>query len=117
MAKTFIVVITLSELFQTPSRRLSPAAAHLVGMTTVLVLICLSFLLAYGLLRVLESRICKHVAAEPPLVHARIPIFGHVLGLLRYGVSYYRMLRFVRPRGKKERKKEFLKSPVLRGRV
>ena len=28
---------------------------------------------------------------EPPLVTPRIPIFGHALGLLRYGVPYYAM--------------------------
>lgn len=28
---------------------------------------------------------------EPPLVSPRIPIFGHALGLLRYGVPYYAM--------------------------
>lgn len=63
-------------------------------MTTA-ILILVGFLLAYGLLRLLELGACKHVAAEPPLVRARVPIVGHVLGLLRYGVSYYRMLRFV----------------------
>ena len=26
---------------------------------------------------------------EPPLVSPSIPVFGHVLGLLRYGVPYY----------------------------
>ena len=28
-------------------------------------------------------------AREPPLVSPSIPVFGHVLGLLRYGVPYY----------------------------
>lgn len=65
-------------------------------MTALLVLGIGGFLLVYGLLRLLEVGVlCKHVAAEPPLVRARVPIVGHVLGLLRFGVSYYRMLRFV----------------------
>lgn len=62
-------------------------------MTAILVLG--GFLLVYGLLRLLELGVCQHVAAEPPLIRARVPIVGHVLGLLRFGVSYYRMLRFV----------------------
>ena len=62
-------------------------------MTSLLILVL--FFLVYALTRLVEKRVCKHVAAEPPLVRARIPIIGHVLGLLRWGVSYYRKLRFV----------------------
>ena len=53
-------------------------------------------MLIYGLLQLLEVRICKHDDAEPPLVRARVPVVGHLLGLLRHGVFYYRMLRLVR---------------------
>ena len=49
----------------------------------------------YGLLRLIELRLCKCGGAEPPLVRAQVPIIGHLLGLMRHGVSYYRMLRFV----------------------
>ena len=60
------------------------------------ILVCVGFLLVYGLLRLLEVRISKHVAGEPPVVGTRVPIIGHLLGLVRHGVSYYRALRFVR---------------------
>lgn len=63
-------------------------------MTPILVFVCL--LLVYGLLRLLEVGICKQDAAEPPFVRARVPVIGHLLGLMRHGVTYYRMLRFVR---------------------
>ena len=53
-------------------------------------------MLIYGLLQLFELGICKHDEAEPPLVRARVPIIGHLLGLLRHGVFYYRMLRLVR---------------------
>ena len=72
-------------------------------MTSLFLLV--PFFLVYALLRLLEKRICRHVAAEPPLVRARIPIIGHVLALLRWGVSYYRKLRFVF-RSARLRKKE-----------
>ena len=32
---------------------------------------------------------------EPPLVKAKIPFIGHLLGLLRYGIPYYTRLRYV----------------------
>ena len=55
-------------------------------------------MLIYGLLQLLEMRICKQDDAEPLLVRARVPVIGHLLGLLRHGVFYYRMLRLVRIR-------------------
>jgi hypothetical protein len=55
-------------------------------------LLVLSIIL-YGVLRLLEVRKCKITTSEPPIVYSRIPIVGHALGLFRYGVSYYRMLR------------------------
>ena len=33
---------------------------------------------------------------EPPLVSPSIPVFGHVLGLLRYGVPYYAIATWVK---------------------
>ena len=64
------------------------------------VLVCGGLLLLfYGLLLLLEGILCKHVAAEPPFVRARVPIVGHLMGLMRHGVFYYRILRFVSDRG------------------
>lgn len=71
---------------------LEPAAQ--LRMATILYVV--GFLLVYGLLRLLELRICIHVAGEPPIVGTRVPIVGHIVGLMRNGVSYYRTLRFVR---------------------
>ncbi len=31
---------------------------------------------------------------EPPLVPQKIPYFGHVIGLLRYGLGYFDVIRF-----------------------
>ncbi|KAI1777003.1 cytochrome P450 [Hypoxylon cercidicola] len=50
-------------------------------------------LLLYGLLRFLEVKLYMHDHAEPPIVRSRIPFLGHLLGLIRFGVSYYRILR------------------------
>ncbi|ETS78133.1 hypothetical protein PFICI_10195 [Pestalotiopsis fici W106-1] len=41
----------------------------------------------------LEIKLCKCDKTEPPLVRSRIPIIGHLLGLGRFGVSYYKQLR------------------------
>ena len=34
---------------------------------------------------------------EPPLVPQKVPYFGHVIGLLRYGLGYFDVIRFVDP--------------------
>lgn len=31
---------------------------------------------------------------EPPIINAKIPFIGHILGLIRYGVPYYAMTRY-----------------------
>ncbi|KAH9992555.1 cytochrome P450 [Xylariaceae sp. FL0662B] len=58
-----------------------------------LFLICAYSFLFYILLRFLEAKLCKHDHAEPPIVRSRIPFLGHLLGLFRFGISYYKMLR------------------------
>ena len=37
------------------------------------------------------SRLVEPITSEqePPLVRARIPLFGHILGLLRHGNAYF----------------------------
>lgn len=37
----------------------------------------------------------KHEASEPPIVRSFIPYIGHILGLIRHGISYYQLLRYV----------------------
>jgi len=34
-------------------------------------------------------------AQEPPIVISRIPLIGHVVGMMRYQVGYFEMLRLV----------------------
>lgn len=34
----------------------------------------------------------KHDPREPPRVHARIPVIGHILGIIRHGIPYYGVL-------------------------
>ena len=36
---------------------------------------------------------------EPPIVPPRIPVIGHVIGLIRNGGAYYTKLRFVCVKG------------------
>lgn len=53
----------------------------------VYLLVAIAAVLALGCgLRLLRPNIDTR---EPPLVSPTIPIFGHALGLLRYGVPYY----------------------------
>lgn len=56
-----------------------------VEVWILLVAIAALLALKYGL-RLLGPRIDTR---EPPLVSPKIPIFGHALGLLHYGVPYY----------------------------
>ena len=35
----------------------------------------------------------KYDKTEPPLIPSKIPIFGHLIGLVRKGQSYYTQLR------------------------
>lgn len=30
---------------------------------------------------------------EPPLIHPKIPFFGHVIGMFRYGASYFDLIQ------------------------
>ena len=65
-------------------------------MNSIVIPLALVLFFFYGLLRLVEWRLCRgRDAAEPPFVRARVPVVGHLMGLMRYGVSYYRMLRFV----------------------
>lgn len=47
------------------------------------------------LLSLTEKALLTPADGEPPLVQSPIPFIGHIIGLVRYGVSYYRQLRFV----------------------
>lgn len=60
-------------------------------METILISVC--FLLAYGLLQLAETWIGRLVSKEPPLVRPRVPIIGHIVGVMQHGVSYLKMLR------------------------
>lgn len=56
-----------------------------IEVVYLLVAIATVIALGYGL-RLLRPIIDTR---EPPLVSPKIPIFGHAIGLLRYGVPYY----------------------------
>lgn len=58
-------------------------------------LVALAFLptAAFLLLRLVEHLTLRPGPKEPPLVKTSVPFIGHILGLLRYGVSYYIHLR------------------------
>jgi hypothetical protein len=34
---------------------------------------------------------------EPPIVHPKVPLLGHIIGMLREGPLYYRRVRYVEP--------------------
>lgn len=55
--------------------------------------LCMFLLFAYGLWQVVETRIYKLTDTEPPLVRPKVPVIGHILGMMRHGVSYYKILR------------------------
>ena len=67
----------LKTMLSTEGQRLE-AVYLLVAIAAVVTLSCR--------LRLLRPKIDTR---EPPLVSPRIPIFGHALGLLRFGVPYY----------------------------
>ncbi|KAI0146831.1 putative cytochrome P450 [Xylariaceae sp. FL1272] len=52
-----------------------------------------SILLTYGLMISLEAKMIPCYDAEPPIIRSKIPFVGHFLGLIRFGASYYRILR------------------------
>lgn len=35
---------------------------------------------------------------EPPRVHAKVPLIGHLIGMIQYGVSYYGKTRYTTSR-------------------
>lgn len=43
---------------------------------------------------VFHSIVKDEESQEPPLVAQKIPYFGHVIGLLRYGLGYFDVIRF-----------------------
>lgn len=61
-------------------------------MQTSLLLFLLSFAAAYLLAN--RYLIGKHDPNEPPLLPSKIPIVGHVIGLMRQKVYYYLDLRY-----------------------
>ena len=48
--------------------------------------LALAFVGLFVIGRLLEPSISKQ---EPPIVRARVPLFGHLLGLLRHGNAYF----------------------------
>lgn len=55
-------------------------------------MLSLGHILILGLVAVLGFALYRrqsHDAREPPLVSSSIPIFGHLIGLLWYGVAYF----------------------------
>ena len=38
---------------------------------------------------------CEHAWNEPPIVSAKIPYIGHIIGLLKYGSRYYQIIRYL----------------------
>ena len=59
------------------------------GLRMELVYLCIGIAVLLALvfgIRLLRS---PRDSREPPLVSPSIPIIGHMLGLLRYGVPYY----------------------------
>ena len=58
----------------------------MVGITTAIAL-----LLGMGLM--VASKMGELDAKEPPLLKPRVPFIGHLLGMLRWQVSYMSMLR------------------------
>ena len=70
-----------TQLVLHPAENLSMELVYLCGAIAVLIALILG-------VRLLRSPIDER---EPPLVSPSIPVFGHVLGLLQYGVLYYTM--------------------------
>ncbi|KAI1322176.1 cytochrome P450 [Xylariaceae sp. FL0255] len=59
-----------------------------------LLIICLGLFILYGALKFAEAAILRNGDGEPMIVREkRIPFVGHLIGLARNGVSYYRYLR------------------------
>ena len=54
-----------------------------IGVAAKLVI---AFIVLLLLARLLEPSTRKQ---EPPLVRAKVPLFGHLLGLLRHGNAYF----------------------------
>lgn len=56
----------------------------------------LLFLLSFAAVYLLANRylISKHDPNEPPLLPPKIPIVGHVIGLIRQKVYYYLDIRY-----------------------
>ena len=62
-----------------------PTEGSRIELVYLLVAIAVLSALVFGV-RLLQT---PFDGREPPLVSPSIPVFGHVLGLLRYGVPYY----------------------------
>lgn len=45
----------------------------------------------YGILRHFDR--AQLDPREPPVVFSRIPLFGHIIGLVRYGSHYFEIIR------------------------
>ena len=56
-----------------------------MDLTSVAAKLAIAFVLLLLLGRLLEPSTSKQ---EPPLVRAKVPLFGHLLGLLRHGNAY-----------------------------
>jgi hypothetical protein len=54
---------------------------------------------------------------EPPIIRQRIPYFGHVVGLLRYGLGYFDVIRLDEPQLKAIVKTHLLIPKVLANRI
>lgn len=59
--------------------------SSVTGVVVVLVLILL-----------ILSRFDHVDPKEPPLARAQIPFIGHLIGMLRYHIMYFELLRYVR---------------------
>ena len=69
-----------------------PAENLPMDLVYLCVTIAVLLALVFGV-RLLQSPVDGR---EPPLVSPSIPVFGHVLGLLRYGVPYYAIATWVK---------------------
>jgi len=61
-------------------------------MALPFILLLAAAILAFGYTRRLLT--LRHDSREPPLISADIPLVGHMIGLIRYGISYYARLRY-----------------------
>ena len=61
---------------------------------SIVAIIVLGFIFGFVLVRYVLQRLLSHDSTEPPYIWPTVPIIGHLIGMLRYGATYFDIVKY-----------------------